>query len=242
MTNEVKTKDTQKEVNIGEILKNAWDLFIKNINLFIILGLIAVGLMLIPAILTFFTGLSFAGLSGLTSMTADSTGMPVVSGLFATVGVSSIILISIVTLIVVTWMMAASTYAVYNVVSGKTVTAWDNYKLGLKKFWVFLGMSIVATFLVGIGLILLIIPGIIAAIFLSYAYYLLVAENLTIGKAISRSFELAKRSWVSILVLVIILAAIGGVLGMIPVVNLIASPIMSIFGTLVIALLYGKVK
>lgn len=125
---------------------------------------------------------------------------------------------------------------------GKKVTAWDNYTMALKKFWVFLGVTVLIILIVGVGMILLVLPGLVAAIFLAYSCYLVAAENLSVGNAITRSFELAKKSWVVILVVMILLGLISMVLSWIPFLNIIIAPLFGIFGTMVIASLYKRVK
>lgn len=220
-------------MNIGEVFSKSWELLTKNITMFVLVALIGIGLTLIPIIIATFGGVSVLGVA----MSVDA-----VSTLMAGAGMVILLLVAILGLFVSTWTVGASTYAAYNAMTGKKVTAWDNYKMALKKFWIFLGVSIVVGIIVSVGMLLLVIPGVIALIFLAYTFYLVVAENLGTGKAISRSFELAKKNWATILVAMILLALISTVLSWIPLINFIIVPVLSIFGTLVIACLYERVK
>lgn len=234
-------KKTKKDLPIGEILKKSWDLFQKNMNMFIVVALISLGLGLIPAIIMIIGVGSFSLFSVGSQLSTSSMATPFF-GLFAGMGIITILLVAISLIFVSALVLGATNYAVYNAINGNKVTAWDNFKLALKKFWVFLGASVVVFLIVGVGFMLLFLPGIIALIMLVFTYYLIVAEKLAVGKALTRSFELAKKNWVIILVMMLILMAIFGVLGAIPVVNFVVSALGSLFGTIVIAMIYQEVK
>jgi hypothetical protein len=238
---ETKTKGSQ-DLPIGELLKKAWDIFSKNINVFIILILIAFGLELIPIIIGFFGGASFiAGIVG--GAATMSTGGFSVLDTFATgMGLVILLVFALALVFVATWVMSAYTYAVYDAINGKMLTAWEYYKKGLKKFWVFLGLTIVMGLLVGIGFMLLIIPGIIVTIFLVYAYYLVPAEDANVGKALSRSFELAKKNWLLIAIMMAILSVAMFVLNFIPLVNFVVTIFAGLFYLIIVGLMYEKAK
>lgn len=237
-----KKNETSSNLPVGEILTKAWDLFSKNISMFIVVVLIGIGLYLIPALIGWFGGAAFVSTGSLFAMSSDSgASMFSLGGLLGTLGLMMFIMV-LIEIFISTFYLSATNYAVLNVVTGKKVQAWDNFKLGLKKFWIFLGMTVVVGLIVGIGFILLVIPGVIAAFFLSFSFYLLVAENLTIGKAISRSFELVKKNWLLVLVMMLILMAISMVLSWIPFINFIVTPLVALFSTLVLAVIYEKVK
>lgn len=75
---------------------------------------------------------------------------------------------------------------------GKMVDAKDAIKRGLNYFWRILGLGIVMSLIIFVGLLLLIVPGIIAIQRLFFAPYFLVHDNLSISDAIKRSSELGK--------------------------------------------------
>lgn len=237
MSDEVKkvsSKSTSTDMPIGEIFSESWNNFSKNFSMLIVVVLISIGLTLVPVLIAFLGGMSVFDLA--TSLTGYNTNV------FSAFGGVSLLLVALTGVFVATWTAGASTYAAYNVMQGKKVTAWENYTMALKKFWVFLGVTILVGLIVGVGIVLLVLPGIAAAIFLAYTMYLIPAENLTISKAISRSFELAKKSWTVILVAMILLMLISVVLSWIPFLNMIIAPLFAIFTTLVIASLYNRVK
>lgn len=76
-------------------------------------------------------------------------------------------------------------------------------------------LSLVIGILVVLGLILFVIPGLIAIFFLSAAPYLLVAKNLSIRASLRQSIDLTKIYWKPVLGLVFI-SACTGALGGIP--------------------------
>lgn len=236
-----KTHDANN-LPVGEILQEAWDLFSKNISMFIVIVLIGIGLYLIPTAIGWFSGAAFLSTGSMLAMSGDSgVSMFSLGSMVGTLGLFMFVII-LVTVFISTLYLSATNYAVYNVVSDKKVQAWDNFKQGLKKFWIFLGMTVVVGIIVGIGFILLVIPGIVAAFFLSFSFYLLVVENLTIGKALSRSFEIVKANWLLVMVMMLIIMAISMVLSWIPFVNFVVSPLVALFSTLVLAVIYKRVK
>jgi len=230
------------DLPIGEIFKKAWELFVKNINMFIVLIVIAFGLELVVSIVAMITGASLAGGIATSLYTTQQGGIPILGSLLTGVGISTAIILAVAGIFVFTWVMSANAFAVYHTIIGKKTTAWENYQIGLKKFWIFLAVAIIVGIIVGVGLVLLVVPGIILAIFLAFSIYLVAAEKATVGKAISRSFELAKKSWLLILITMIILGIIMAVLSMIPIVSIIASAFVGVFATLIIGLIYEEVK
>lgn len=78
-------------------------------------------------------------------------------------------------------------------VRGETVTFMDFFRFrGLLPA---LGMYILMSIIIGIGLILLVIPGLVAAFFLSYALFLIFARpELGVMGAFKESVEIAKRN------------------------------------------------
>ena len=237
-----KKNETSSNLPVGEILQEAWDLFSKNISMFLVVVVIGIVLYLLPAAIGWLGGAAFLGTGSLFALSGD-TGVSMFSlgSLIGTLGLMMFVMILVV-IFISTFYLSATNYAVFNVATGKKVEAWDNFKMGLKKFWIFLGMTVVVALIVGIGFMLLVIPGVIAAFFLCFSFYLLVAEDLTIGKAISRSFELVKKNWLLILVMMLILMAISMVLSWIPFINFIVTPLVSLFGTLVLAVIYKRIK
>ncbi len=107
----------------------------------------------------------------------------------------------------------------------------------------FVGLGLLATLIVGIGLILFIVPGLLAFFFLSYAAYVLVDKNTGIVDALKASYELAKEYWKVTLGLFIVNAAVTAV-GYFPLIGGIASFVLSIayfcLGAMVYVAIAGK--
>ena len=77
---------------------------------------------------------------------------------------------------------------------------------------------------------------------MSYSFYLVAAEDASVGKALSRSFELAKKSWLLLLIMMIILSIIFWVLGLIQIINILVSAFAGVFAMIVLAEIYQRIK
>lgn len=75
-------------------------------------------------------------------------------------------------------------------------------------FWRFVGLSILSALIITVGLILLIIPGLIASFFLVFSTLVLINENTGVIDALKRSYDLVKKNWKVVLSLVIVMLAI----------------------------------
>lgn len=85
----------------------------------------------------------------------------------------------------------------------------------IKPFWVFLGASLLMGLLVAIGMVLLVVPGIIAAITLQFATYLVIDKNLGVVEALKESARITQGNRWKLLGVMIVLAlvnVIGGLL------------------------------
>jgi uncharacterized membrane protein len=95
---------------------------------------------------------------------------------------------------------------------GRAMLIGEAVRRGLSRFWSIIGLAILATLGITVGIILLIVPGIMLAIRWSVALPACVVENLGPLAAMRRSAELTKgHRWkifgVFILILVIVLIA-----------------------------------
>lgn len=98
--------------------------------------------------------------------------------------------------------------------------------------------SLLASIVIGIGMMLLVIPGLVAAFFLMFTFVLVIVERLGAVDAMKKSYELVRANLnvtvvfaVFVLGISVALAVVNMVFGMIPVLGQIASMVlMSIFG------------
>lgn len=82
-------------------------------------------------------------------------------------------------------------------------------------FWVFLGASLLMGLAVAVGMVLLVIPGIIAAIMLQFSTYLVIDKGLGVMESLKESVNMTKGNRWKLFGLMLILAlmnAVGGLL------------------------------
>lgn len=109
---------------------------------------------------------------------------------------------------------------------GKTGDLWHP-----AAFWSYLGLSVLLFLIVGLGLVLLIVPGIILALAFFCAGYLVVDKNLTPIKALKESYRITKGKRWKLFLLVLASAGLM-ILGMFPLFLglLVAAPVCALAG------------
>lgn len=99
---------------------------------------------------------------------------------------------------------------------------------------------------IGIGFLLLIVPGIIAIGRLALAPYIMIDKKVGIEEALKQSNELGKKYfwkvWAAILVMILVTAILAGLLGIIPILGPLASVAVSIAFSVVLALRYQQLR
>ncbi|MEO8106921.1 MAG: hypothetical protein ABI720_06340 [Actinomycetes bacterium] len=75
-------------------------------------------------------------------------------------------------------------------VLGKSVTLEDAWALVKPRVWKLLGLGLLVTVIITVGLIICLIPGLVAAVYLSIAAAALVLEKSTVGASLRRSMSL----------------------------------------------------
>jgi hypothetical protein len=94
------------------------------------------------------------------------------------------------------WIAVSGILAVDAVISGKKEKIKGLYKTAWKKTWKYLILSLLTVFLIVLGLVLLIIPGIILMIWFSFSSYELILENRGVTRSLGESKRLVKgRFW-----------------------------------------------
>jgi len=87
---------------------------------------------------------------------------------------------------------AALTYGVFQQVRSKPVSVGDCFSVGFSRMFPVLGVGILVGIIVMVGMVLCIIPGVIAATVLAAAVPAVVIERLGVFRSLSRSSELTK--------------------------------------------------
>ncbi|WP_020593850.1 hypothetical protein [Kiloniella laminariae] len=137
------------------------------------------------------------------------------------------------------YLVAASvTYGVFQSLNGGTVVLGECLSKGLSRIVPVILVGILATIVIGIGMVLLIVPGIMAAVALIVVLPVAVIENPGAIASLKRSAELTSGSrWMIfglILILGIAVGAIGWVIGFV-------SAGLFISGLSIVAILIGAV-
>ena len=86
-------------------------------------------------------------------------------------------------------------FAINNILEGNPADIKESYKTGFKKFFPYLWVMIFVGLAIFGGLILLIIPGTIFAVWFSLAGYVLIIEGIGGADALKRSKQLVKGNW-----------------------------------------------
>lgn len=233
-----------QSMGIGEVLRQAWESLTKNLGFLARVCLIGLGIGLVLGVFALILTAVF-GISSASLVSLFSKGGIVSPAFLASLTGSLLVILLIlcvVGLVIITWINGAYAYAVYNVLSGNQVAAWDCFKAAWKKMLTFIGLSILGGLMVGVGFMLLVLPGLIALIFLFFAFYLVVAENLGPTQAISRSFSLAAKKWLEIFLILLIVGLVLAILSFLPFVNFIIGNLAAIFLFLCAGILYQSLR
>lgn len=156
------------------LLSQAWSIYKQRVFTF-------AGIVILPAIFGFLiTGLLMMGvLSLFNNPTAGSINLPI---LIITL-VSVFVAVGIVSL----WSQLALIYAIKDY--SENIGIIKSYRRAAEKLLSFLWMSIISAFIIIGGAFLLIVPGILFAIWFSLAVFILVGENLKGMDALLKSRE-----------------------------------------------------
>jgi hypothetical protein len=106
------------------------------------------------------------------------------------------ILFIIVLFITQIWGQTALLYAIKD--SQEGIGVIESYRRGWPKIFSYFWTSFLAGFMVFVGFLLLIVPGIIFSVWFSLAIFVLIAENLTGMDALMKSKEYVKGRWGSV--------------------------------------------
>ncbi len=235
-------KVANSKSGIGDILKKAWEMFIQNWKFFAIVWLIGLAISAVLIILILiFAGLAGVSLAGFSNPYAGAFTMSAL-GTLSVISLVVLCVLGVISILLGSWIYGAYVYAIFSVAQGKKIDAWGCFQLAWKKIWTFFGLGILTALIVGIGFLLLIIPGIIFAIMLFFSFYLVAAEDLGAFSAIGRSFKLAAKKWLDILVYTIIVGAAVSILSFIPIVNIIATIAGTFFILIITGVLYKQLK
>jgi len=179
-------------IDVGNLIKNSWGLYKSHISNLVLLGLIILAPTLLNALIM--------------ALNIDGMAMAVISLLL---GIASI----------VTSIWGSAAIIIYIKELPKDIN--EPLKKAWEFFWPYLWLSILVGLVTLVGFILLIIPGIVLAVFYSLAMYVLICENIRGWAAAKKSMNLIKNYWwaalgrfiVLLIVIYVPMMIISGIIG-----------------------------
>lgn len=157
-----------------EYIKEAWAIYTKKEN-FIFFARIMAVLVVISSIFSFLTGFLYPADY---LKNADFSNIPMLIGF---------IIISILTAIVGLWSQTTNYMAILKMGNPLAIGEKEILIVGFKKIWKYLLITSLTGLIVCGGIILLIIPGIIFAMWYSFATFIVLDKDMKIGEALKLS-------------------------------------------------------
>lgn len=126
-----------------------------------------------------------------------------------TLGLVAAVVGMVIGVICGTLLQGAVTYAVVADLQGRKATLGESLTAAMRSFWVLLALGILSGIAIGLGLVLLIVPGIILSLLWFVIGPVAVAERAGVGKAFERSRDLTRnhRWWLLLLAVIFLIAS-----------------------------------
>lgn len=212
-----------RELMVGEIASTTFSLYGARFLLFVtpyLLGAVVIGI------------LSTAIYAAITLPPTPSTYDPTTFwnwfGLFMSTVIALAILLGIVSLIVGAITGGTVVKCVSDVLEKGTANLQDGFRFALSKLPSLIGAQLLTSILIGIGLMLLLVPGIIFAIMFSLTIPVVIIEQVGAFESLGRSKRLVKNRWGTTFALLLVLYIIVLIVGWISIV--VVTPFGSSFG------------
>ena len=192
---------------LGEILSEAFRIYKENAaKLIVIVAVVVVPLSFISALLVHFVGEP-------TLHRVKILGQPATIEYSRSLGVTILALLIAAAIGVIIWaiLQAAMLRGAAQATIGDPVDVEASYRWGLSRFGSVLLVAFLVGIVVGVGFILLIIPGIIFLVFLSVSEPTLIVENRRGTEALKRSWDLVRGHFWHALVVILIAAILTGI-------------------------------
>ncbi len=138
---------------------------------------------------------------------APTPGAPADFGLIAT-----LLTLSLVTFVLSLVIWGAIIARIHAVQHGESLTAREAVAVGLRRFPVMLGVVLLAMLMLGVGFLLLVIPGIYLLVRILFAPFAAITESKGVTESIRYSFELTRGRWWRTFLLVTIVSIVVSVL------------------------------
>jgi uncharacterized protein YybS (DUF2232 family) len=192
---------------LGEILSEAFRIYKENAaKLMVIVAVVVVPLSFIGALLAHFVGEP-------TLHRVKILGQPATIEYSRSLGVTIVALLIAAAIGVIIWaiLQAAMLRGTAQATIGDPVDVEASYRWGLSRFGSVLLVAVLVGIVVGVGFILLVIPGIIFLVFLSVSEPALIVENRRGTEALKRSWNLVRGHFWHALVVILIAAILTGI-------------------------------
>jgi len=144
------------------------------------------------------------------------------------------ILVLVIELIFNGWLIAM----VKQGLTGEVVDLGSSFSMALSKAVPIIVASLLVGIIVGIGFLLCVIPGIIAWILLALTLQAIVVDDYGPVDAIKASYEIAKKNFFDVLIIVIGQAILSGIVSIIPYLGFILSAAVSGFFAVLLTIFY----
>ena len=194
---------------LGDILSVAFEVYKANaVKLIQIVAIVVIPLTFVMALLTQVAfkqhcdAQHVQSLSDLTKNCTTSFGRSLLIG-----ALTSFIAIAIQQL-----LLGALTRGAAGALIGRDVDVSASYQYAFSRLGPLIGLAILIALVVGVGFILLIIPGIIFLVFLAVSVPAFIIEGLGVTDSMSRSWKLVSGSWWHTLAVIFVAAIVAGVI------------------------------
>ncbi len=183
---------------VSNLLKTAWDKIQKQLLRLFILTIIGVAF-------------GFAiSLGMIALMVGVAALLPAASALSTVIG---LIIVAISTFILMFTVNIGTMLLLAN--ADPALSAWSVFRKSLKKILPVFWVSILSGFIVSGGLVLLVIPGILFGILLTFSVYFVVMDNVSPIEAMRKSVYIVSKNFGAIFIRLVVLFVIGFVGGLI---------------------------
>jgi hypothetical protein len=200
--------------SVGQLLKQSWELFKTRVKTLLLVSVIGVAVIVVISLI-FGGGMAFFGSN------MDAQGVP--EGMSLVTMIIMIVIVMLVAFLEQGALVSAVSSPADNGVGAAYRAAWN-------KFGPFLWTSILGGIIIAIGFVLLIVPGVIIAVWFSVAGFIVMNEGKNGWSALAASKAYVAGRWGKVFVYLLVLVVIGVLLS-------IVAGFLGQFGNLIVQLL-----
>jgi hypothetical protein len=224
-------------MDIGKCFSHAWGLFRLDWGPLVVTALVAA---VIVGVMRAVVGLAVGGLAGLGAFTLGFPGAGFGSSLAFT------LVVGVVTILAYSWMYAVTFHMVLRRVREGRPAEYTDLQ-SFDQIGAFAVAAVVLGVIVGLGLLLLVIPGLIFMTLWVFALPLIGDRRIGVGEAMSESRDMARRlgymtTFVTWLVGAIVVGVIVGLLSVIPVIGVIIGLLAAPFAVAYVVSMYFQAQ